>query len=67
MSEILSFGNLTVKFYKKNLLATSLTAKMSDKKLCKKSEGEKITQQILTAQNPTAKKWQKLRGRKPVI
>jgi len=40
---------------------------MSYKNIGKKSEGAKITQQIITAQNLTTKKWQKLWGRKPVI
>ena len=56
MSESLSCGNLTVKFYEKNPLAKSLTAKMSHKKHTQKVKGLKITQQILTAQNPTAEK-----------
>ena len=66
-SVILLFENLAVKFYKKSRLTKSLTVKMLHKKTRNKSKGEKITQQILTANNPTTKKWQKLRGRKPVI
>ena len=41
---------------------------MLHKKIYTKSQRvKKITQQILTAENPTGKKGQNLQGRKPVI